>query len=262
MRIPLLHGRDFTTADREDTDQVVIVSESMARKFWPDEDPIGRRLKVPDGPWLTVVGVSADVIHDWFNRRNTPAMYRPLRQAPPDYLCLVIRTTGDPVSIAPAARRALLGIDPAQPVFDVMTMRRALHERTIGLQYLAAIMAVFAAIALVLASVGLYALITYFVTQRRHEIGVRMALGASRLDVIRLTVGQALRLTLTGSALGLILSIALGRLMEAGLLGIAASDARVFAGFAAILIATALVAGYVPARRAASIDPMTALRVE
>jgi ABC-type antimicrobial peptide transport system permease subunit len=141
-------------------------------------------------------------------------------------------------------------------------MRRALHERTIGLQYLAAIMSVFAGLALLLASVGLYALVTYFVAQRRHEIGVRMALGASRRDVIRLTVSQALRLTVAGSAIGLVLSIALSRLMEAGLLGIATSDARIFVAFAAVLLATALVAGYLPARRAAAIDPMSALRVE
>jgi putative ABC transport system permease protein len=262
LRIPVLRGRAFISTDREDTEPVVIVSDSMAKKFWPNEEPIGRRLKVANGPWLTVVGVSGDVIHDWFIRRNTPAMYRPLRQAPPDYMCLVVRTAGEPASFAPAARRALLGVDPAQPVFDMMTMRRALHERTIGLQYLAAIMAVFAGIALLLASVGLYALITYFVAQRRHEIGVRMALGASRRDVVRLTVGQALRLTLTGAAIGLVLSIALSRLMEAGILGIATSDARVFAGFAAVLIVTALVAGYLPARRAAAIDPINALRVE
>ena len=262
MRIPVLRGRDFTDFDREDTAQVVIISESMARKFWPNEDPIGRRVKVLKGPWLTVIGVSGDVIHDWFNRRNSPIMYRPLRQATSDYLCFVIRAVGDPLSVAPAARRALLGVDPAQPVFEVMTMPRALHERTIGLQYLAAIMTVFAAIALLLASVGLYALITYFVAQRRHEIGIRMALGASGHDVMRLTLGQALRLTLTGSAIGFGLSLALSRFMEAGLLGIATSDVRVFAGFAGILIGTALVAGYVPARRAAAIDPMAALRVE
>jgi putative ABC transport system permease protein len=262
LRIPVVRGRSFTSADREDTAPIVIVSEAMARKFWPNEEPIGRRLKVRNGPWLTVVGVSGDVIHDWFARRNTPTMYRPYRQAPSDYMCVVVRTEGDPASLAPAARGALLGVDAAQPVYDVMTMRRALHERTIGLQYLAAIMAVFAAIALVLAAVGLYALITYFVAQRRHEIGVRMALGATGRDVMRLTVGQALRLTLTGAAVGLALSIALTRLMEAGMLGIATRDARVFAGFAGVLIVTALVAGYVPARRAAAIDPISALRVE
>jgi putative ABC transport system permease protein len=262
LRIPVLRGRNFTSADREDAAPVVIVSDSMARKFWPNEEPIGQRLRVVKGPWLTVVGVSGDVIHDWFNRRNTPAMYRPFPQAPTDYFGLVIRTGGDPASLAPAARRALLGVDPDQPVFEVMTMRRALHERTIGLQYLSAIMSVFAAIALLLASVGLYALITYLVAQRRHEIGVRIALGASASDVVRLTVGQALRLTLTGAAIGLVLSIALSRLMEAGMLGVATSDARVFAGFAAVLIGTALLAGYLPARRAAAIDPITALRVE
>src|SRR4029453_14164637 len=175
-----------------------------------------------------------------------------------DYLCLVVRTSGDPNSIAPDARRALQSVDPDQPVFDVMTMRRALHERTIGLQYLAAIMATFAGIALLLATVGLYALITYFVAQRRHEIGVRMALGASARDVLWLAVGQALRLTITGTAIGLILSIALGRLMQAGMLGVADLDVRVFAGFAAVLIATALLAGYLPARRAAAIDPINA----
>ncbi len=262
LRIPVARGRSFTNADREDSAPVVIVSESMARKFWPGEDSIGRRLKVRGGPWLTVVGVSGDVIHDWFNRRNTPAIYRPLPQAPTDFMCLVIRTTGDPAALAPAARRALLSVDPSQPVFEVMTMRRALSERTIGLQYLAAIMAVFAAIALLLASVGLYALLTYLVAQRRHEIGIRMALGASASDVVRLTVGQALRLTLAGVAIGLVLSTALSRLMEAGLLGVATSDARVLVVFAAVLIATALLAGYLPARRAAAIDPIAALRAE
>ncbi len=262
LRIPIRRGRDFTIADREETQQVVIVSESMARKFWPDEDPIGRRLKVRNGPWLTVIGVSGDVIHDWFNRRNTPAMYRPLTQSPTDYMCLLLRTSGEPTTIAPEARRVLLGVDPDQPIFDLMTMRRALHERTIGLQYLAAIMTTFAAIALLLATVGLYALITYFVAQRRHEIGVRMALGASAKDVVRMTVSQALRLILVGASIGVALSIALSRLMQAGMLGIASSDPRLFAGFAGVLIATSLLAGYVPARRAAATDPMTALRVE
>jgi putative ABC transport system permease protein len=262
LRIPVVRGRDFTTADREDTQPVVIVSESMARRFWPNENPIGRRMKVHDGPWLTVVGISGDVIHDWFNRRNTPSMYRPLPQAPVDYMCVVVRTRGEPTAIAPDARRALRSIDPAQPIFDVMTMRRALHERTIGLQYLAAIMATFAAIALLLAAVGLYALITYFVAQRRHEIGLRIALGASPRDVVRLTVGQALRLTLTGTAIGFGLAIALSRLIQAGLLGISSTDPGIFIAFAAVLIVTSLVAGYVPARRAARIDPITALRAE
>jgi putative ABC transport system permease protein len=264
LRIPLVRGRDFTTADREDSGPVAIVSESMARTFWPNEDPIGRRFKTPaDGKgWITVVGICGDIIHDWFNRHNVPTIYRPYRQQTTNYFGLMIRTPGDPSSLAAPVRRALLGVDPIQPVFDVMTMTRALHERTIGLQYLVAIMTVFGCIALLLASVGLYALISYLVVQRRHEIGVRIALGASSRQVVRLTIGQAFRLTITGSAIGLLLSIALARVIQAGLIGVGHSDVRVFLGFAGVLMGTALIAGYVPARRAAAIDPMVALRTE
>src|ERR1043166_5652410 len=234
----------------------------MARKFWPNEDPVGRTFKTPAEGSMTVVGICGDIIHDWFNRHNSPTMYRPYRQLPTNAFGIMIRTSGDPSSLAAPVRRALLAVDPTQPVFDVMTMKRALHERTIGLQYLVAVMTVFAGIALTLASVGLYALISFLVVQRRHEIGVRMALGAWSAQVVRLAIGQAFRLTIAGSAIGLLLSIALGRLIEAGLIGVAHNDARVFAGFAAVLVGTALVAGYVPARRAAAIDPMTALRTE
>jgi len=262
MRIPIVRGREFTTADREQNAAVAIVSESMARKFWPNEDPIGRRFKTPAEGSMTVVGICGDIIHDWFNRRNTPTMYRPYRQLPTNYFGIVIRTDGDPSSLAAPVRRALLGVDPEQPVFDMMTMRRALHERTIGLQYLVGVMTVFGGIALVLASVGLYALISYLVVQRRHEIGVRVALGASRSQVVRLTIGQAFRLTIVGSGIGLVLSIALGRLIQAGLVGVGSSDPRVFVALAGVLIGTALIAAYVPARRAAAIDPMVALRTE
>jgi putative ABC transport system permease protein len=212
--------------------------------------------------WMTVVGVSGDVIQDWFNRRNNPTMYRPLAQVPTNYFGIEVRTAGDPTTVAGAVRQALLRVDATQPVFDMMPMRQALSERTIGLQYLAAIMTVFAVLALLLAVVGLYAVIAYLVAQRRHEIGLRIALGASTADVLKLTVGQAFNLTIAGTAIGLVLSVGLSRLMEAGLLGVASSDARVSAGFAAVLVASALLAGYIPARRAASIDPMIALRAE
>jgi putative ABC transport system permease protein len=269
MDIPVKRGRGFTPADREGTAFVAIVSESMAAKYWPGEDPVGRRLRVRygplranSGPWITVVGVSGDIIQDWFNRRNVPTMYRPFAQAPQSYFGIAARTAGDPMAVAGAIRQALLRIDPAQPVFDMAAMRRVLHERMIGLQYLSAIMTVFGTLALFLAAVGLYAVISYLVAQRRQEIGLRIALGATRRDVMRLTVGQALRLTLVGGAIGLALSIALSRVLESALLGIASSDARVVAGFAAVLMASALLAGYLPARRAATIDPMIALRAE
>jgi putative ABC transport system permease protein len=260
--IPILRGRDLTAADREDAAPVVIVSQSMARKYWPNEDPIGRRLRQQGGPWMTVVGVSGDVIHDWFLRRNSPAMYVPFRQSPTDYFCILVRTAGDPGALATPLRTALLGVDAQQPVFEVMTMRQALKERTIGLRYLAAIMSVFAGIALLLATVGLYAVIAYLVAQRRHEIGIRIALGASAVDVVRMTVGQAARLTLAGSAIGLALAIALSRVIQSAMLGVATADGRIFAAFATVLIGAALLAGYLPARRAAAIDPMIALRTE
>jgi putative ABC transport system permease protein len=265
MRIPLRVGRAFTRADREDTARVAIVSESMARKFWPDENPLGRKVRAKDGKagtWLTIVGVCGDVIHDWFDRRNAPTLYVPLEQEPNGQLAFVVRTAGDPAAASGPVRQALLSIDPRQPVFDLMTMRRAISERTIGLQYLAAVMTVFAGLALVLAVVGLYAVMAYMVAQRTHEIGVRIALGAAPTDVMRLTVGQAARVTAVGASIGLALSVALSRLMEAALLGIASSDARVSILFVGILVASALLAGYLPARRAAAIDPIVALRAE
>ncbi len=262
LGIPMRSGRSFTEADREGTQLVAVVSESLAKRYWPNEDPIGRRIKVGTGPFLTVVGVCGDIIHDWFARRNAPTLYRPFAQAPLGYMAALARTSGDPATITADARRAVRAVDPAQAVFDVMSLRSLLHERTLGLRYVAAIMSIFGALALMLAIVGVYGVMAYFVTQRTHEIGVRMALGATARDVVRLTVGQAGRLTAIGVGLGLVLSIALGRLIEAGLLGAATSDARLTAGLAAVLILAALAAGYIPARRAAAIDPVVALRAE
>jgi putative ABC transport system permease protein len=262
LRIPIRRGRAFTGADRDGSAPVAIVSESMAAKYWPGEDPVGRRLRIGNGAWLTVVGICGDIIQDWFDRRNYPTLYRPMAQAPSDGFGIAVRTTGDPAAMASAVRQALLTVDSSQPVFELMTMRTQLKERTIGLQYLAAIMTVFAGLALLLAVVGLYAVMAYMVTQRRHEIGVRMALGASPRDVARFTVGQAARLTGIGAAIGFALSLALGRLMQAGLLGIASNDGRVTVAFGLVLVGSALAASYLPARRAAAVDPLVALRTE
>jgi putative ABC transport system permease protein len=262
MQIPIVRGRGFTTADRDGAAPVAIVSESMARKHWPGEDPIGRRVRVKDGPWMTVVGISGDIIQDWFMRRNAPTLYRPFEQVPTDSFGIVVRVAGDPNSFAASVRDTLLRVDPSQPVFQMMSMQRQLHERTIGLQYLAGVMTVFAGIALLLAAVGLYAVMAYMLAQRTQEIGIRMALGASRADVMRLTVGGALRLTALGAVLGAALSLVTNRLMEAGLLGVISGSVRVLAAFAAILMLTALAAAWLPARRAASLDPNAALRMQ
>jgi putative ABC transport system permease protein len=264
LRIPILAGRGFTAADGEGGRPVVLVSRSLARKYWPGADPIGRSLRLgeADQPWVTVVGVTGDVIHHWFGARNAPTVYRPFAQAPTSYLALAVRTAGDPTALAGGVRAALREVDPAQPVFDLLSMRALLKDGTIGLQYVAAIMAVFAGLALLLATVGVYAVMAFLVTQRTHEIGVRMALGATRGAVERLAIGQAGRLTAVGVAVGLALSLALDRLMVAGLFGTVASDPRLLAGLAGLLVAASLAAGWVPARRAASVDPMHALRAE
>ena len=264
MEIPVLRGRGFTDADRAGSQLVAIITESLARQYFPNEDPIGRRLRLgsDEGPWLTVVGVAGDVIHNWFNRRHYPTVYRPLPQAPPARFALLIRTDGNPRAMTADVRTAMRSIDPIQPINELMTMREMLMERTLGLRYIAAIMVVFGGIALLLAVIGVYGVMAFMITQRTHEIGVRMALGATRRDVLRLTVGHAGRLTVIGAGLGVLLSMALSRLIEAGLLGVIASDVRVVAGFAAVLFAAALAAGYIPARRAATINPMVALRAE
>jgi putative ABC transport system permease protein len=262
MRIPVLRGRSLTPADSASAQPVVIISQSLAARHFGQADPIGKRLKLGDSPWLTVVGVSGDVIHNWFGRRNTPTAYRPYAQAPSLGLCFVIRAGGDLSSLMQPAQAAVRGVDPALPVFLLMTMQQALAERTIGLQYVAAIMAVFGAIALVLAVVGVYSLMAFMIAQRGHEIGVRIALGATRGNVLSLTVRQSAVMALWGVAIGLVLSFGVGRTLEALLMGVIAGDLRVSLGLAAILLASAVAAGYLPARRATAIDPIIALRAD
>jgi putative ABC transport system permease protein len=260
LRIPILQGRAFTSADREDSQPVAIVSRSLVNRHWPDADPIGRRLRVGTGPWLTVVGVCGDVIQDWFLDRSHAAVYVPYDQSPTGNLALMLRTSGDPSSLASQARAAVRATDPTQPVFDVMTLREGLKERTTGLRFIAGVMAVFGGLALVLAVVGTYSVMAYFVTQRAHEFGIRIALGATRRDVIRLTVRQTGWLTALGLLVGTALSLLLGRAIEAGLVGSAASDVRILPIVAAVLALAAAGAGYIPARRAASVDPIVTLR--
>ncbi len=265
LQVPMVRGRGLTDADREDTLPVAVVSQSLAQKFWPDGDPIGRRVKLgtsPDAPWVTVVGVCGDIIQNWFARRNYPTVYRPFRQAPPIALGFVIRTTREPALLASTAKAAIRPVDPSQPLYDVMSVRQALSDRTVGLQFMGAVMFALGGIALMLALVGVYGVMAHMVTQRTHEIGVRMALGATRGDVLGLTVRQTVTLTAIGVGAGLVLSIALNRLIEAGLVGVASTDPRLVAVIAVSLVCVALAAGYLPARRAAAIDPVAALRAE
>jgi putative ABC transport system permease protein len=263
LRIPIIRGRGLTDTDREPTQPVAVVSRSMASRYWPGKDAIGQRFRVvrhPERGVVTVVGICGDTIDDWFDSRNQPTMYLPVAQAPDASVLLVARTSGDPASFGPALRAALAAVDPEQPAFQVMTMQEALRQRTIGLRFIAALMAVFGGLALVLAAVGIYAVMAFYVAQRRHEIGIRLALGASRRAVLRLLVGQAGRLSMVGVAIGLVLAVALAKLMESALFGIVSADPRLFAATAIALAGTAIVASLIPARHATRVDPAVALR--
>jgi putative ABC transport system permease protein len=262
LRLPVVAGRAFTPADRSGTDPVAIVSESLARRYWPGRSALGGRVRIADGSWMTVVGICGDVIQDWFDRRNAPTLYRPMAQAPIDAMVFAVKTSVDPASLASSARHAMTKVDPLQPIYEIMPMPQVISERTVGIQFIAGVMGTFAGLALVLAVLGLYAVMTYLVTMRVHEIGVRMALGATSSDVTRLALAQAMRLTAAGVIIGLGLAIALGRLMEAGMLGIVASDVRASVALAAVLAIVAAAASYLPARRAAAVDPIAALRAE
>jgi putative ABC transport system permease protein len=261
LRMPVLSGRAFTVADRNGAEPVAIVSESLARKFWPNGNVLDGRLRVDGGAWLRVVGVCGDVVHDWFEGR-LPTVYLPLAQAPAYTLTIAVRASGDPMALVGAARAGIARVDAQQPLYDVMSLRNVRADRTISLKYIASVMAAFAGLALLLAVLGLYAVMTFLIARRVREIGVRIALGASERDVVRLALSQAIRLTGVGVAIGSVLAVALGRAMEAGLLGLVSSDIRLTTALAILLAVAAVAAGYLPARRAAAVDPMTALRAE
>jgi putative ABC transport system permease protein len=266
MRLPVLQGRAIEEADDADAPRVAVVSRSFAQRFWPGQDALGRRFRAVtregDQPWLTVVGVCGDVIHQWVTRRNYSTMYVPLRQEPRARLAFALRTTGDPEALTPAVRRALMDVDADQPAHDVVTMRRAIRRGTIGMQYIAGIMAAFGVLALVLAVSGVYGVLSYRVSLRTVEIGVRMALGATRGSVLGLTLGQALRLAAVGLGVGVVLAIGMGRVLSSTLRGAVASDPALLAAITVALALASLAAAWVPARRAMGIDPAAALRSE
>jgi putative ABC transport system permease protein len=208
------------------------------------------------------VGISGDVIHQWVMRRDYPTMYRPMRQEPRTRLAFAMRTAGDPDALTSAVGRALMDVDSDQPADDILSMRRAIARGTIGMQYVAGIMAAFGILALVLALSGVYGVLSYRVSLRTAEIGVRMALGATRRHVLKLTLGQAVRLSAIGLGVGAVLAFGTGRLLSSALQGAVASDPASLLVATVALAFAALLAAWIPARRAMSIEPAIALRAE
>ena len=260
LRIPLLRGRWFEDTDRVETVQVAVVSASLARRYWPNEDALGKRFKLAhDGQWLTVVGVSGNVVHNWFTRRED-TVYRPVSQSPTYGGDFAIRTVGDPTALAADFRRAVAAMDPDQPIASLTTLEAMVEERAAGFTFIARALGVVAFIALVLSLLGIYSLMAFLTTQRTQEIGVRMALGAGRWQVIRAIGTRAMGITLVGSVVGAALAFGLGQVMQSILFGLVTTNVSLLAVLALVLSSAALLAAYLPARRAARIDPMSALR--
>ena len=272
MKIPLEAGREFSPSDGDQTAGVAIIDESIEHRYWPNENPIGKQIRLHFDPqetpwqptakesWITIVGIVGDV-REWGSGGKTPPLiYLPYLQAPSHLMCFVIRTTGKPEGIVPSVRDAVWSLDKNQPVAEVKTMDdyldAAVSQRRLSMFLLSA----FAGFATFLAAVGIYGLMSYGVAQRSHEIGIRMALGAERRDIVRLILGQGMRLTLLGAVIGGAASIAAMRWIASELYGVRAFDPATLVSVISFLIVVALIACYVPARRATKVDPMSALR--
>lgn len=261
LRIPLLRGRYFTDQDVRQNAKVVIISDLLARQTFPNEDPVGKRLIFMMGKEpFEIIGIVGDIRHRALESAPAPAIYLPNLQTP--WMNVVIRTKGDPSNLSVAVRKVVQGIDPDQPVADVRTMQQWVDEAVAGPRYRTTLLGLFALVALLLASTGIYGVMSYSVSQRTHEIGVRMALGARQLDVLKLVVRQGMVLVVVGVGIGLMGALALTRLMSSLLFGVTAKDPFTFVAVAALLTFVAFVACYLPARRATKVDPLTALRYE
>ncbi|HVG21091.1 MAG TPA: ABC transporter permease [Blastocatellia bacterium] len=267
MKIPFIKGRDFTPRDDTQSQAVAIINESFARLHYPDEDPIGKRVKpgISVGgqpPWREIVGVVKDVKHSSLSRESGAELYLPHAQLPFSSMSLVVRTEGDPRAVAKAVQAEVAALDKDIPLYQVKSLDQYLGNAVAQPRLSAMLFGVFAVVALVLSAVGLYGVMTYSVTQRTHEIGIRMALGAQQSDVLKLVVGKGLALALAGVAIGLAASYFLTRLMSSLLFGVSATDPATFIVISVILTGVALGASFMPARRATKVDPMVALRYE
>jgi putative ABC transport system permease protein len=266
LHIPLLRGRPFSDQDGPGGPRVVLLSQALARRFFPGEEPIGERLQLGPpgaaGPFWTVVGVTGDIRQNWWNREPAPALYLPYLQAPERAMDLVLRTGGAPMSLVADVRAVVKGLDQDAPVREIQTMEAAITDSIAPVRIIGLLMLVFGILALALAGVGIYGVLAQRVAGMAHELGVRMALGAQKGDVLRLVLWQALGLALAGLALGLPFSFALSHVMASNLFGVVSVEPGLLVGLSAVLIAMALFAGYVPARRATRVDPVGSLREE
>jgi putative ABC transport system permease protein len=263
LRIPMLSGRAISNADTAQSPRVIVLSKTFAHFYWANGSPIGQRIQLErGGQWLKVVGVSADVIEDWFGGKPSSLAYVPYSQSVPTSVEFVVRTKGDPLALAVPVRTQLQSLDPAVPLLDLNSKEKAMAEERSGVRAAAGAMSTYAVIALLLAITGIYSLVSYLVSMRTRDIGIHMALGATRADVLKMTTRQTGKLIVFGIAGGLLLSIVLTRVMAHLLFDVVQLDAPLWFVLTSTLLAAAFLAAYLPAIRATHIDPVNALRHE
>jgi putative ABC transport system permease protein len=264
MRIPILAGREFSERDSPTAPLVVLISESTARSVWPNEDPIGKRVRLggPDGPLRTIAGITGNVSHYGLDMPPGLEVYVPEAQWTSSDMQLVVRDGADPKPLLEAVRNQIWAVDKELPIYRVATMDQLVSASVAQRRFTLVLLSMMALLAGTLAALGIYSVMSYSVTQRTQEIGIRMALGAKSSDVLRLVVGQGMLLAVGGIVVGLAAAAALTRLMSALLFGISVTDPFTFAAIALALAGVALGACFIPARRATKLDPMTALRYE
>ena len=263
MELPMVGGRGITEQDRAGSTPVIVVSRSIADHFWPGADPIGHQIKFGLSPWLTVVGIAGET-RNWFTNAMEPTVYVPYQQYPVAvvYWRAMLRTVGDPALAANALTSRVRAADPSEPVYEIKSMEQVFSEERSGVEASARLMTGNAVIALFLAISGIYGVISYFVSQRTKEIGVRIALGAATSDILQMTLGHAVRVAGVGFLIGIPLTYMLMRLLSSTLYNVVIVKWTTFSAVTALLALAAMLASYLPARRAAAIDPVIALRNE
>ncbi len=264
LGIPLVRGRDITVTDSPGSDPVIVVNETMARRFWPTDDALGKRLSLagPTGPWVTVVGIARDTRYNSLGETTPPFMYLPITQSYQSSMVVQLRVTGSPNTVGDAVGRVVKTIDPQLPAVRPTTLDADMQLSLLPARVGATLLGVFGALALLLATVGIYGVASFAVARRTREIGIRAALGAQRADLLRLVVGESMRRVAIGLAIGLAGALGLARVLASQLYGVGAVDPVTFTATPLILGAVALVASWVPARRAARVDPLMALRAD
>jgi predicted permease len=263
LGIPLVKGRDFSPQDTKASQRVVIVSETFVNSYWPGQEALGKQLNSDlTHEWFTVIGVARDSKVNGLNEKPTPFLYLPLYQVYRASVLVTARTTSDPLAFGKTVEKTIHELNADLVVFDITTLELREQLASFPQRVAGTFVGAFGLLALVLAAVGIYGVTAYTTRQRTHEIGIRVALGASKRDILRLVLGHGLRLTLLGVAIGLALSFGVTRFLTSMLLGVTSTDALTFSTVALLLIAVALFASFIPARRAMRVDPMVALRYE